>query len=115
MVITKVKNRQDGFKVFLDDGREYDIPYLPTTFLYKETKLYIDNGGAIEPEITQLEQGTKDKSEFRIQRDLLLQEADIEINKLFDANIDITLWKTYRQSLRDSTIAWILPIKPQGL
>lgn len=37
----------------------------------------------------------------------LLDEADIEINKLFDADGDISAWKIYRQALRDVPAAYI--------
>lgn len=40
-------------------------------------------------------------------RDPMLSEADIEINKRFDADEDISAWKTYRQALRDVTSTYI--------
>lgn len=55
---------------------------------------------------------TETQSNFRTSRDKLLKEADIEVNKLIDNNLDATEWRVYRQALRDSTIVWILPIKP---
>ena len=60
----------------------------------------------------EIEQETQ--SQFRDNRDKLLVEADIEINKLVDAGIDSTEWRAYRQALRDSTLTWVLPIKPIG-
>ena len=54
------------------------------------------------------------QSQFRAERDKLLVEADIEINKLVDAGIDSTEWRVYRQALRDATLTWILPSKPIG-
>lgn len=36
-------------------------------------------------------------------REPLLREADIEINKLIDLGLDISLWSAYRQALRDVT------------
>lgn len=51
------------------------------------------------------------QNEFRIERDALLKEADIEINKLEDSGLDSTSWRAYRQELRDSTINWELPTK----
>ena len=55
----------------------------------------------------EIEQETQ--SQFRANRDKLLAEADIEINKLVDAGVDATEWRVYRQALRDSTITWVMP------
>ena len=60
----------------------------------------------------EIEQGTQ--AQFRANRDKLLVEADIEINKLVDAGLDATEWRVYRQALRDSTLTWVLPSKPIG-
>ena len=54
------------------------------------------------------------QAQFRTDRDKLLVEADIEINKLVDTGIDATEWRVYRQALRDSTLTWVLPTKPEG-
>ena len=54
------------------------------------------------------------QAQFRTERDKLLAEADIEINKLVDAELDVIEWRVYRQALRDSTLTWVLPIKPIG-
>lgn len=54
------------------------------------------------------------QAQFRAERDKLLAEADIEINKLVDVGIDATEWRVYRQALRDSTLSWVLPSKPEG-
>ena len=55
-----------------------------------------------------------EQSQFRAERDKLLVEADIEINKLVDLGLDSTEWRVYRQELRDSTLTWVLPSKPIG-
>lgn len=60
----------------------------------------------------EIEQETQ--AQFRTERDKLLVEADIEINKLVDAGLDSTEWRKYRQELRDSTLTWVLPSKPIG-
>ena len=60
----------------------------------------------------EIEQGTQ--AQFRAERDKLLVEADIEINKLVDLELDATEWRVYRQALRDSTLTWLLPSKPEG-
>lgn len=54
------------------------------------------------------------QAQFRAERDKLLSEADIEINKLVDLGLDSTEWRKYRQELRDSTLTWVIPIKPIG-
>ena len=56
----------------------------------------------------------QEQAQFRAERDALLIEADIEINKLDDLNIDSSSWRAYRQALRDSTESWVLPTKPEG-
>ena len=65
-------------------------------------------------EISEEERLKQEQINFRIQRDNLLKEADIEINKLDDNFQDSSKWRTYRQALRDATISWELPIKPEG-
>ena len=45
------------------------------------------------------------KDFLRAERKPLLEEADWEINKLFDSDGDTSKWKTYRQALRDITKA----------
>ena len=56
----------------------------------------------------------QEQAQFRAERNQLLIEADIEINKLEDLNIDSSSWRAYRQALRDSTLTWVLPSKPIG-
>lgn len=65
-----------------------------------------------EPEFTDAELLEKAQTEFRTERDALIREADIEIFKLEDNNLDSTAWREYRQALRDSTLTWTLPTKP---
>ena len=47
--------------------------------------------------------------QFRYDRDILLKQVDIEINKAEDAGQDSSLLRVYRQALRDATISWIMP------
>lgn len=54
----------------------------------------------------------QEQAQFRAERNQLLIEADIEINKLDDLNKDSSSWRAYRQDLRDSTENWVLPTKP---
>lgn len=74
---------------------------------------YEGNPITVEPEFTETELQTKQEADFRLERNKLLQEADIEINKLVDNNQDATAWREYRQALRDATISWVLPEIPQ--
>ena len=54
------------------------------------------------------------QAQFRVERYKLLSESDIEINKLVDLGLDSTEWRVHRQTLRDSTLTWVLPSKPVG-
>ena len=56
----------------------------------------------------------QEQTQFRATRNQLLVEADIEINKLVDLGKDSSSWRVYRQALRDATITWELPTKPEG-
>lgn len=63
---------------------------------------------------TEEETEQETQAQFRAERDVLLKEADIEINKLVDLGLDATEWRVYRQELRDSPLSWALPSKPKG-
>lgn len=63
---------------------------------------------------TEEETEQETQAQFRAERDVLLKEADIETNKLVDLGLDATEWRVYRQALRDSTLSWVLPNKPEG-
>lgn len=54
----------------------------------------------------------QEQAQFRVERNQLLIEADIEINKLDDLSIDSSSWRAYRQALRDATDTWVMPRKP---
>lgn len=82
---------------------------------YEEYKQWLAEGNTPEPEYTEEELLTQKQNEFRAERDVLLQEADIEINKLVDLGLDSTEWRVYRQELRDSTLTWVFPNKPEGV
>lgn len=47
--------------------------------------------------------------QFRFDRDVLLKQTDIEINKAEDLGQNIATLRAYRQALRDATIKWVLP------
>ncbi len=51
----------------------------------------------------------QEQSNFRAERDALLQQADITINKDEDLYKDTKALRAYRQALRDATILWIMP------
>ena len=74
-----------------------------------------ENGKFIVKDFRTLEEIEQEaQAQFRTERDKLLVEADIEINKLIDLGLDATEWRAYRQALRDSTLTWVLPSKPIG-
>ena len=77
-------------------------------------KQWLSEGNTPEPEFTEEEILTQKQNEFRAERNNLLVEADVEINKLVDLGLDSTEWRIYRQELRDSTLTWVLPSKPIG-
>ena len=64
---------------------------------------------------TQVEIIQQEQAQFRAERNTLLQQADIEINKLDDLGKDSSAWRAYRQALRNSTESWVLPTKPKGV
>ena len=51
----------------------------------------------------------QEQSKFRAERDALLQQVDITINKAVDLGEDTKALRAYRQALRDATILWIMP------
>ena len=55
------------------------------------------------------------QAQFRDERNMLLVEADIEISKAEDLGKDSSAWRAYRQALRDATVTWELPTKPEGV
>ena len=82
--------------------------YLSTGELVEEENITKANELKLEEEVKETQ------TQFRAERDKLLAEADIEINKLVDLGIDAKEWRVYRQELRDSTLTWVIPIKPEG-
>lgn len=65
-----------------------------------------------EPEFTDTELLGQEQVKFRAERNNLLNQVDIEINKGLDNGIDVSALRTYRQELRDATVAWVLPTHP---
>lgn len=84
-------------------------------YVYLSTNELVEEENIVKANELKLEEELKEtQAQFRAERDKLLVEADIEINKLVDAGIDSTEWRVYRQELRDSTLTWVLPSKPTG-
>lgn len=52
------------------------------------------------------------EANFRKDRDALLAEADILVNKAADLGQDTAALRAYRQALRDATTTWVMPAKP---
>lgn len=76
---------------------------------------YYENGKFIVKDFRTPEEIEQEvQAQFRAERNKLLVEADIEINKLVDLGLNPTEWRVYRQALRDSTLTWVLPSKPEG-
>ena len=74
---------------------------------------YYENGKFIVKDFRTPEEIEQEvQAQFRAERNKLLVEADIEINKLVDLGLNPTGWRVYRQELRDSTLTWVLPSKP---
>lgn len=84
-------------------------------YVYLSTGELVEEENIVKANELKLEEELKEtQAQFRAERDKLLVEADIEINKLVDAGIDSTEWRVYRQELRDSTLTWVIPSKPTG-
>ncbi len=74
---------------------------------------YYENGKFIVKDFRTPEEIEQEvQAQFRAERNKLLVEADMEINKLVDLGLNPTEWRVYRQELRDSTSTWVLPSKP---
>lgn len=76
---------------------------------YELIKQWLAEGNTPESEFTEEELILKEQDEFRANRNTLLKEVDIKINKSEDLGNDSTVLRTYRQALRDSTITWTMP------
>lgn len=81
-----------------DGNREYEL-----------IKKWLSDGNTPEPEFTDEELITQKQNEFRLERNLLLDKVDKDINKAEDLGNDSTVLRTYRQALRDATITWAMP------
>ena len=87
MEIVKIKIQDNGYKVTFKDGKEYSIPYVESTFLYKETKEFIENGGSVEPKYTQEELEKEEKAKAKTQKETELNSLTITNNTvLYDAH-----------------------------
>ena len=88
---------------------EMTVPKADGNKEYELIKQWILEGNTPEPEFTEEELLKKKQYEFRVERNLLLDKADIEINKAEDLEQDSTILRAYRQSLRNATIKWVMP------
>jgi hypothetical protein len=103
----KVINAKSDPSQFLPEGatllNEVDREAMPDT----ARKDLWTNDGSGNAEIKTADLTAAEREEklqaIRDHREPLLQEADIQINILIDADGDATAWKTYRQALRDVT------------
>ena len=106
----KVKLTENGYtKVYENKNTSIIGSYGNDT---EVTEWLLIEGNSVEPQFTEKELQDIYTSDFRVNRNLLLKEADIEINKLEDIGTDSSTWREYRQALRDSTISWKIPTKP---
>lgn len=97
--INSVKRLADGaFIPFANGNRDYE-----------EYKVWLSDGNTPEPEFNEQELIEQFQNKFRFDRDTLLKNVDIEINKSEDNGLDSTNLRAYRQALRDATINWIMP------
>lgn len=94
-----VKRLADGASISFADGN----------IDYEEYKQWLLKGNTPEPEFTEEELLKQKQDEFRAERNTLLDKVDKVINKSEDLCNDSTLLRTYRQSLRDATITWVMP------
>lgn len=95
--ITHLMQKVDEHKIILTDEQKILIQKVQDAFIYPTDK-----------EI-EYEKRRQFEIQFRFDRDILLKQTDIEINKAEDLGQDTQLLRTYRQALRDATIDWILP------
>ena len=84
-------------------------------YVYLSTGVLVEEEVILKANVLKVEDEVKEtQAQFRANRNKLLVEADIEINKLVDLGLDSTELRKYRQELRDSTLTWVLPSKPIG-
>lgn len=94
------RDKDNSVYAYMDDGSQDHLICDKVLMTAEEVYLHI-NPKKTEAQI---------KSEFRAERDKLLSEADILINKALDNNQDATNLRAYRQELRDATIEWVMPL-----
>lgn len=85
------------------------VPKADGNIEYELIKQWIAKGNKPEPEFTEEELLKQKQYEFRVERNLLLDKVNIEINKAEDLEQDSKVLRVYRQKLRDSTINWVMP------
>lgn len=105
MEIQTVKTQGQGY--FLNGTMS--VPKADGNREYELIKQWLSEGNTPEPEFTEEELLKQKQDKFRAERNLLLDKADIEINKAEDLEQDSKVLRVYRQKLRDSTINWVMP------
>lgn len=103
--IKSVKIQGNGY---LLNGTTH-VPKADGNSEYELIKQWIADGNIPEQEFTEEELLKQKQDKFRAERNLLLNKADIEINKAEDLEQDSKVLRVYRQKLRDSTINWVMP------
>lgn len=89
MEVIKVQEQKQSYKVTTENKQEYVIPYIKGTFLYKETKEYLDSGGMIEPEFTQDDLDKQAESEAKTQKEKELNALQVSLNNVsYDAHME---------------------------
>lgn len=92
-------------ELFLNGDSEYPI------FNLVDNEVILFNDDEIT-KIKEYNELVKKESLFRTERNNLLSQVDIEINKGLDNGIDVSALRAYRQELRDATVTWVLPTHP---
>lgn len=102
----KLKLCNNGLSAYGTNEQGFFVSYSIKADEYKQWLAY---GNTPELEFTDEELRTQKQNEFRAERNALLDKVDKEINKSEDLGNDSTVLRTYRQSLRDATITWVMP------
>ena len=103
--IQTVKKQSSGYLL----NGTMSVPKADGNKEYELIKQWISEGNTPKPEFTDEELLKQKQDKFRAERTLLLDKADIEINKAEDLEQDSKVLRVYRQKLRDSTINWVMP------
>ena len=95
--IIHLMQKVDEHKIVLTDEQKILIQKVQDAFIYPSD------------EEIETEKRKQFEIQFRYDRDLLLKQVDMAINKDEDLGKDTKALRAYRQALRDATILWIMP------